>query len=753
MSVSVTSSEADIMVPESRHGPDNNIDESRKPVAPRQRTRWMERSSVRDHFQVSESSGIKTASCIYCGRSFSESKSTGNLSKHIRNVHPMQFRSQKAATSKEDSIGRLTKSQSLQLPANIIQECKHSPGAIATIGFLAENFIPVSLVSSATWKWLCKVCPETSLIHSEISINTKLNVYSRWFDDALIANMEHTDYINLVLDNWSGANGRYYLGITASYTPNMLNEKVLSSLGEQALLSNFGDPSNSHLLDLVDIGDQPHTDECLLAAVTDVLERFKIAGKIGSLTSGGAPFKTSRQGELLDRLVKPEILQRANRLYHIRCANCILDAIFRNIVQRLLENEKFKMGLKQVGALAKVMKGSPFLKTALAEAELPMIPSNLGLGWICIWDQLATFLEHRQRYSQWIDNLRNSSKKYHLPSTIDQQIELPIGTIQLLEYFVSCCSIFRTLSNSLQDDAVNNISNAVTFYCTMKKYFELCSIGEAEVIETTSEGSFDFTFINGAPDHSKDVRRPVLEAVLSARQKFDEYFNAFKENEIYFVAAFLDPSLKFDCFSELMVGEEGEQQFKKVELYLKSYLAECQSKNRSVPRIEVPSVAGTKGSRINKLPRPNMRTKHSIVKAYQVLEEWERYKADGELTSETATDAVRWWYSRRRVYPNLFPLAVSMIYTKFSKSRPEGTFSISETFTQKNHLSIESESTKKLIVLRDRFSKFGLFGDELGVSMRNGDGFESLSLSNSGGDLADEEDLLNSLLQHSNDDK
>lgn len=56
---------------------------------------WMERSSFKSHFQFFFPQGRKVARCNYCGKTYKEGESTGNLSKHITAVHSSVIREKK----------------------------------------------------------------------------------------------------------------------------------------------------------------------------------------------------------------------------------------------------------------------------------------------------------------------------------------------------------------------------------------------------------------------------------------------------------------------------------------------------------------------------------------------------------------------------------------------------------------------------------------------------------------------------------
>ncbi|CEP61758.1 putative transposase of the Rover hAT-like DNA transposon [Lachancea lanzarotensis] len=619
-----------------------------------------------------------------------------------------------------------SETRSLPWPKSFIGECERNPGSVWTIGLLTVNQLSLRLVENPVWNWINATQPETALINSRETVNEKVELYTSWFDDALIAAMEHTDFINLELDIWSNRNGRSYLGIAASFVPNLLNEKLLKEQGQQALLNSFQMPSNSHLLECVEITDSSHKDKHLLKNVAKVLKKYKITDKVSSITSGNAARNTSANSYPLHDLlkpVKPKAFLKTNDFHHIHCASHTINTLFQDIVTELQNDETFNSGLEHIRSLAATIEHTPTLRSSLADAGLSLIPLETEKHSFLVWNQIAVFVENYDKYVLWCRTLQASAAHQRFHKNLKTLIDLPDATKHLLAYFVSCCSIFQHLEDTLQNDSLSNLPNAVTFYYTIKGYFELCKVAEVETIETAAEGYFDYTFINGAQGVPENTKAIVLKAVLSGKPKFEEYFEDFSRNDIYFVGAFLDPSLKFDCFNELIGGKEGEYHALRVETYIKHYLAQCRFKSSKPGPCINTATTRMKNFQVNKLLRPNRRQKQStrtyVLEGIKAFEEWESYKAESQLSSDSTTDAVRWWYSRRAIYPNLFPLALSMLYTKFSTCGIERTFSTCEKLVRKKKSHSGSAHIKHLMVLRDRFTAFGVFNKKQAMACLN----------------------------------
>lgn len=245
-------------------------------------SKWMERSRLRGHFRISEENGHKIATCIHCKKGFKESKSTGNLWKHIKNMHPFELRAQSPYNAKTRTLDSLSiEGRSLPLPSAFIDECRRNPGEVAVLSLLTERLLPFSVFEAAAWKWIDRACPDISLIPSRTTVSEKLAKYTKIFDDALTSSMKSTDFVNLEINIWSGGNGRSYLAVAVSFVPNLLNEKMLSIAGDvKPLLNNKAQAHNNHLLDFVDVSNFRHTAENLFKTIVAVLDKYKITQKL-----------------------------------------------------------------------------------------------------------------------------------------------------------------------------------------------------------------------------------------------------------------------------------------------------------------------------------------------------------------------------------------------------------------------------------------------------------------------------------------
>ncbi|SCU98579.1 putative transposase of the Rover2 hAT-like family [Lachancea mirantina] len=726
--------EGETLTPEPRvSNPVDAADGSSIPITPTRQlkvTGWMDRSALRRHFDVTEVDGLKIASCVHCKREFKEARSTGNLSKHVKNVHPLAYQNGRKEEEKSRSLSQLgVKCRSLPPPAAITAEWKHSPGDFGILLLLTEKLVPFSFFEGKSWNVISEACSGIKLIKSRPAIIDRLSNYTNHFNTALKKVLSKTDFINIELDIWSGGNGRSYLAVAASFAPNLINDAMLTDVGSsKALLNNHYAPYNTHILGFIDVSDTPHTGENLFKEVRDVMKEYEIDDRVATITCDNATNNICMHSHLVHdhfKKCKSKTFDRLGNFHIFRCGNHILNILFQDVVKNLKANTKFSLALARITRLAHKMKHTSLLRSSLMKASIPLVPAASETRWLYIWKQVTTFLKYRQQYLTWFNNFKKSPQNISAASKIEKCFEQTPEEVHLLQYFVDCCSIFKVLNDTLQEVSFNHLSNAVPFYYTLLEYYDLCGDAHTEAIELPTEGAFDFTFINGTQNPPLDMKKTVLDAVLSTRNKFTTYFQYFTENDLYFVAAFLDPSSKHQCFNTLMAEDEAQFRLSKVEKYLKSYL------KKSEPRKVVTSTELAKRSfrgtrhRVSKLPTINRREKHSrnaeASMCNQAVSEWDKYKAEEQHTLDFKEDLIQWWYERRGAYPNLFRLAVALLYTKFSTSGLERAFSISGKVLRKERRSMSSLNFNRLLVLRNRFKGWGLLDQKLTLNFQDSD--------------------------------
>lgn len=269
------------------------------------------------------------------------------------------------------------------------------------------------------------------------------------------------------------------------------------------------------------------------------------------------------------------------------------------------------------------------LRHSLKKFRLPLIPLEPETRWISKWKQVNAFLEHRKGYMNWYAAISNRSKfsavKKHSNLFFYDPKEL-----ELLQYFVDCCSIFEIQNKQLQDSQINNISNGMSIYYVLENYYTLCEYARnGGIILASSNNVYNFSVLNGPSNLSVEEKQIVLNAILVARPCFEEYLNHFRKNPLYYVVTALDPTSKFQDFHNPISEDEANLKIRETDRFINSYLERCNTNvgtvsDSNTDRTSTPEGKALKFTivRINNNGYPA--SAHNIEQ--NASSEWDRYK-------------------------------------------------------------------------------------------------------------------------------
>lgn len=726
-------------------------------TAAKSQSGWMEKSRFRSYFTISYVAGRKTAACIYCGKVYKEGESTGNLSKHITNVHAVQYRPRENRVSKKtapDTGPAAKRTGSLQLSGRLAAEMRSNPGAFVSVALATELLLPPRSAESASWGMLANMLTGASLVTSADAMVGKLDSYLRDLDESLAENLEKSAFVNVHLGSWAAANGRSYIGVSASFAPNILDEEGMQAARDaRVLLGSHGEPANCHLLDFAELGDQGQTDGEIDGCVLNILRRFGIAEKIATITVDRTPGSAAFHSRLVEdhlKIMRPEVFQLVGGVRLIRCASHMLDALLQQIVETLAANEPFETAFSKLAGVAEEMDRNPMLRASVEKLGVPCLPSGRQARGTDRWQQMDVFLRHREGYLNWYIGSGSSRQLAVAKKQIRELVTHTSEIVGQLQYFVDCCAIFKSYSDVLQKDENNSLLSGVPMCYTLSYFFGLCERAARGVkIPKAADSNDDFSFLSEPAELPLTARRAVLDAVLASRKSFETYFEHLKANPLYYVAAILDPTSDFENLQRVMAEEEAEARLQQVDTFVRSYLRACESLGRN-------TVAGAAGAtpasspvgRLQTAPRTHSSPKsffkvniHSVkllptegdleevedttknnsqrpakqpsAEEDGALKEWELYTQEDTIYDGSRQDALQWWYDHRLKYPNLFTLALSLFYTRLSTSGAGGPFSASEQMAHPGCEDSGAQDERTVTLLKGRFAGFALYDTKL----------------------------------------
>ncbi|QLQ82447.1 hypothetical protein HG537_0H02090 [Torulaspora globosa] len=685
-------------------------------------SRWMERSSFKKHFNFLYLNNRKRAKCIYCGKMFKEGESTGNLSKHITAVHP------NVDKRKESKVSEVVPEdlKPLRLSGSLMQEVLENPGVLETLLLITEGFLPFSFVRSRSWRMINRTYAVNALIDSTETLYTKIKLYKKVLNETLQLNLKDTTMVNVHFNIWTSPSNVSFLAVMVSFAPNILNMELLEQANDaKILLNNRGESRNCHLLEFVNLGRKRLTGANIYKVFGDILIRHKLVDKLGIITMNNAtnnePLDKSLFYDYLNK-IKPSRYQMLGKVSVIGCANHVLNLIFERIIKTLSEDPRFREVFRKVTKLAEVMRNSTAINASLKERGIPLIPYESETRWINTWRQITVFLQNYPAYSEWFKALDPKSHT-HIIKQIQTIIAFDERTIQLLTYFVKCCNIFSDLNSTFQNGEFNNLPQGIPLYYLLSHYYKQCRTAlTGNHIPKTS----GMDYFNGPESLSMDDKRIVLEAIRESYTYYQDDLSDLEANPLFYVAVILDPTAKQQKLNELMEEADVEFKMSKVNSFIRNFL--------KVQKLRYDTEEALKALKENRnnddllsfnirlAPDPSKLSPPPPVEAEkndESLEEWERYQKEPVIPGDSREEAVKWWYDHRHSYPTLFPLAMSLFYTKFTSNDVEKCFSITE------RLDRPYNDIATMMILRDRFSNFGLYKNGLpSDSILDGDDFD-----------------------------
>lgn len=679
---------------------------------------WMERSSFKSHFQFFFPQGRKVARCNYCGKTYKEGESTGNLSKHITAVHSSVIREKKVF--KLQTLDTLSKrSKSLRLTEALTRECNKNPATLETLLLITEGFLPFNFVRLNTWSYLNRKYAGNSFIQSRSTLTKRVQHFRDYLNDTLRHNLKETTLVNVQLDIWTASNSQSFLAIMVSFAPNILNTELLESVNNSKLLLNIrGEARNTHLLDFVSLGDKRHTGKNICDIFMSVMEEYELVDKLGTITMDNASNNGNFHVHLLyDHFnnLNPTGHRMVGKVRFIRCASHVLNLQFQKVINNLSQNSLFFNAFKRIRKLAKIMRYSTAINSSLKTNKLPLIPYESPTRWLFTWNQVKVFLENYKAYKNWLNVIKEDGQDY-LVNRIQDHMTFDSKTINLLAYFIECGKIFDYINRKFQDDEYNNLPQAVPLYYLLGHYYKSClNVSTGKEIPKSNKG-MDFSFLNGPSSLSSDEKNIVLEAINESYLCYQNYLSYVQANPLYYVAVMLDPTAKHEQLYKTMEIDEFNLRMNQVKNFIRMYLNEQRNElNNSQLASTEPSVVGREEDyvrcfNVHEQPPPTESySPNSVYDDSESLEEWHQYQSEPVASGQSRIDAIRWWHANRRNYPSLFKLAMSLYYTKISSCDVERCFSLAGRVVRKDRARLNHRNVRTLMLLRDRFSNFGFY--------------------------------------------
>ncbi|SCU86786.1 putative transposase of the Rover4 hAT-like family [Lachancea mirantina] len=672
---------------------------------------WMMKSSIRSFFELNTIDGQLKAKCMYCGKQYSEGDCVGNMAKHVRALHPNAFKAK----------GKVLKTRPMKVAQFITDERKRNPGIFGTAMLVVEQLLPLSFVLSPAWASYSELCSTQATIRSRSTLVKKLKLYSTNMNETLLANLKESQFVNIQLGIRTASDGESFLAMMVSFAPNIWDPKTLDLANNPSiLLNNSGKAHNNHILDFTSLGDRKRTGEDLSKTVLSLLQKYELTEKMATLTMDGASANESIFFELCYgafNALSPFAHRLFGKIRYIRCASNILNLQIEAATRALLKNTRFLNAFAKLQKLAKIMRQSSRMSCSLRLKKIPLLPLETPSRRIYLWSLLRVFLDNHGKYQAWHSQLLEDGQE-DLALKIEECICFDKRTMELCKYILQTLRLFNDLNLKLQRDNFNHLSNGVPLYYLLQHFYDTCAKASSGSRITKSRSTYDYSFLNGSADLNCEDKKHVLDAVDFAGALHQEYMSYVRCNPLYYVAVMLDPTSKVEGIFDMTTPEEGTARVLEAQAFIKKYMRECgpEKESGSQQIVENPIRSLSRSSLyFNKEDLSAEESSESSAHGTELqnassegyTEEWIQYQQEPKLVAKSNEEAICWWYERRQKYPKLFKLAISLYYTKLSACNVGECFSLAGTVMTKDSRRLKHVDFGTLLVLRDRFTKFG----------------------------------------------
>ncbi|CEP60768.1 putative transposase of the Rover4 hAT-like DNA transposon [Lachancea lanzarotensis] len=702
---------------------------SEKPLESPKVSGWMLKSALRVFFEFPTINGKKFAQCLYCRRRYPEGESTGNLSKHIRNVHPAAFENRDKKVKKMRTLKAFVKRSNALRVSNIIKdEYEKCPESFQSVMLVVEGFLPFTWVQLNTWDIINKT-RDSKFIQSRTTLVKKLDLYTAYMDECLAMNLKDTHLVNILIDIWTATNNESFLAIMVSFVPNFFNETTLKvATGPSIFFNRAGKAQNIHLLDFRSLGSNKRTGPYMHTLISSILEKHQLLDKVATITMDNARNNEAFYSYLVNdnlKIYKPLAYRLFKKVRYIRCASHILNLQFQKLFDHLNSKGLFTDAYANIVKMAKVMRYSTRISTSLKNSRTPLIPLDCPTRWMLKWHQIERFLANRGLYETWCKTMEEMGDA-KLAARLQKFLLIDSRTTQLLTYFVQICDIFNTLTLQLQEDDYNCLSNAVSFYYLLDHYYKACSQASEGAVFSEPPSAANFSHLNGSSALHPEDKELVLEAMAIAQKSHSKYFTEIKSDPIYYLSVLLDPRLKTEKLYGTMHTSEANESIQLCETFIKNYFKEYEltHPSKECATVTKPTQPGNHNifefdrqrlGLIDSNPDGEYKTDDRMVQ----IEEWTNYLGEPLLSATSREAAITWWFDRRLRFPRLFKLAMSLFYTKISTCDVERCFSLAGRVMQKDRKRLVEKNVRTSMVLRDRFHKFNFYKNREGSFVPN----------------------------------
>lgn len=516
--------------------------------------------------------------------------------------------------------------------------------------------------------------------------------------------LKGTDLISLIIDGWTDVTNRKYLGVLASFVPNLKTLKEIPrDRVEQLTKNNNGELQCKLFLGLMPLDNKSENAKNLAMWVTQISKEYEISSRVFMIISDKASANV-KMIRLLGEQLKPisPLLRRTNELFHINCLAHLENRIMVKL-SKAIDASNIRWTTR-ITELSVFIHCNPNLRFAWKDFFGFILPKKNSTRWFSEFRLYYYFMRASSKLREFVDtNLDDISKSGRL--TLFQYTE---EEMEQILFFLYLLAPFNHLFMQFQKHSENSAIFGSYYYYLIKTILKDV---EFMVISGRLCGNFgtalklnkrfrDVTYLN-------ENQKEIIRCFIPAKEHFTLNYEDQQEFSINYITDVLCPFSKFAFLQSVTSFDRKRRTFERVIEYFSNYL-----KDPEPPlKFNICHLQHVQNNSHNGVL--DIFGVQNLLSLKDHLNEFEIYMLEPKLNDvpDTLEEAMEktynYWIDKRVSLPYLSNLALTLLYTKCSSVDIERTFSICKKII-KDRENMRPEAFQASIRIRLALNEFGL---------------------------------------------
>lgn len=517
--------------------------------------------------------------------------------------------------------------------------------------------------------------------------------------------LKGTDLISLIIDGWTDVSNRKYLGVIASFVPNLNSlQEIPRDKIDRLIRNNNGELQCKLFLGLLPLEDQPEDAKNLAKWILDISDDYGISEKIFTIISDKASANVKMVGILEQNLknISP-LIGRTNEVFHINCLAHLENRIMIKISKAIQDNSTIRWPVR-ITELCVFLHCNTKLRFAWKDFFGFILPKKNSTRWFSEFRLYYSFMRASSKLNEFVnenwDDISKSGKAALFQYTNEE--------INQILFFLYLLAPFNYMFMQFQKHSANSAIFGSYYYHLISTI-----LTDIESIATSGKliGNFgsalklnrrftDVTYLS-------ETQREISKCFIPAKEHFTRHYKDQKDFTVHYITDVLCPFSKFSFLQATTSLDMKKRAFERAIEFFGNYLEDPEPPFRfNISHLQnIPNVYNSGGLDVFSI--------QSLLRLKGNLNEFETYMLEPKLNDipdtleEAAERTYTYWTDRRLSSPKLSKLALSLLYSKCSSADIERTFSICKNIIRDRE-NMRPDTFQASIRIRLSLNDFGI---------------------------------------------